>query len=198
MYNHIKSNHQDRLVCKQENSDLKEKEFEKNGKENSTLSPSTSSSPDSTKENNNQLNRNSPKSPDKRHNKKKCENCQEFIGISLFTKHSQKCKLYFKFMQSNPDGFQCQLCPSQAKIRANMNAHIRDKHPECLNSDSEMKTPKSKNKTKPHADTNTSMTSSPTSSKIKKKQEKGEIKTTPDGMKQKSILNFFKKGSTTL
>jgi len=77
-----------------------------------------------------------------------------------------------------------------------MNAHIRDKHPECLNSDSEMKTPKSKIKTKPHADT--SMTSSPTSSKKKKKQEKDEIKTTPDGMKQKSILNFFKKGNTTL
>merc|ERR1719362_1454531 len=69
-YNHIKSNHQDRLDCKQENSDLKEKEFEKNGQENSTLSPSTSSSPDSEKENNNQLHRNSPKSPDKRHNKK--------------------------------------------------------------------------------------------------------------------------------
>lgn len=101
-------------------------------------------------------------------------------------------------MQKNPDGFQCQLCPSQAKMRANMNAHIRDKHPECLNSDSEMKTPKSKNETKPHADENTSMTSSPTSTKKKKKQEKHEIKTTPDGMKQKSILNFFKKGNTTL
>ena len=97
-------------------------------------------------------------------------------------------------MQSNSDGFQCQLCPSQAKIRANMNAHIRDKHPECLNSDSEMKTPKSKIKTKPQADmNNSSLTSSPT--KKKKKQEKDGIKTTPDGMKQKSILNFFKKGT---
>merc|ERR1712008_367981 len=98
---------------------------------------------------------------------KRCENCQEFIGRNLFSKHSQKCRLYFKFMQTNPDGFQCQLCPSQAKIRANMNAHIRDKHPECLNSDSEMKTPKSKIKTKSHADTNTSMTSSSTSPKKK-------------------------------
>jgi len=199
MYNDIKNNHQDRLDCKQENSDLKEKEFEKNGQENSTLSPSTSSSPDSVKENINQLNRNSPKSPDKRQNKKKCENCQEFIGMNLFSKHSQKCKLYFKFVKENPDGFQCQLCPSQAKQRAMMNAHIRDKHPECLNSDSEIKTLKSKIKTKPHADTNTSMTSSsPPLSKKKKKQEKDEIKTTPDGMKQKSILNFFKKGNTTL
>ena len=198
MYQHIKSKHQKSLDCEPENSDLGPKNSEKNGQENSTLSPSTSSSPDSTKENNNQLNRNSPKSPDKRNNKKKCENCQEFIGMNLFSKHSQKCKLYFKFMQKNPDGFQCQLCPSQAKIRANMNAHIRDKHPECLNSDSEMKTPQSKNKTNPHADENTSMTSSPTSSKKKKKQEKNEIKTTPDGMKQKSILNFFKKGNTTL
>ena len=197
--NHIKNKHRMSLDCEQENDDLAPKNSEKNVQENSTLSPSTSSSPDSSKENNNQLNRNSPKSPDKRHNKKKCENCQEYIGISLFSKHSQKCKLYFKFMQTNPDGFQCQLCPSQAKIRANMNAHIRDKHPECLNSDSEMKTPKSKIKTKPHADmNNSSTTSSPTSSKKKKKQEKDEIKTTPDGMKQKSILNFFKKGNTTL
>ena len=102
-------------------------------------------------------------------------------------------------MKKNPDGFQCQLCPSQAKQRAMMNAHIRDKHPECLNSDSEIKTLKSKIKTKPHADMNNlSMTSSSPSSKKKKKQEKDEIKTTPDGMKQKSILNFFKKGNTTL
>lgn len=195
--NHIKNKHRKSLDCEQENGDLAPKNYEKNGQENSTLSPSTSSSPDSVKENNNQLNRNSPKSPDKRHNKKKCENCQEFIGTNLFSKHSQKCKLYFKFMKKNPDGFQCQLCPSQAKKRAIMNAHIRDKHPECLNS--EMKTPMSKNKTKPHADmNNSSMTSSPTSSKKKKKQERPEIKTTPDGMKQKSILNFFKKGNTTL
>ena len=195
---HIKDKHRKSLDCEQKSGDLAPKNSENNGQENSTLSPSTSSSPDSTKENNNQLNRNSPKSPDKRPNKKKCENCQEFIGRNLFSKHSQKCHLYFKFMQTNPDGFQCQLCPSQAKIRANMNAHIRDKHPDCLNSDSEMKTPKSKIKTKSHADTNTSMTSSSTSSKKKKKQEKDEIKTTPDGMKQKSILNFFKKGNTTL
>ena len=63
--------------------------------------------------------------------KKLCDVCQEIFPVSSdsnFERHVQSCRLYFRFMNATPGGFQCQLCPCKTKKKNLMYAHFRSKH----------------------------------------------------------------------
>ena len=66
--------------------------------------------------------------------KKECEHCFVWVSEQNFEKHVVSCKLYRKFMKKNSVGYECKICPSMAKYRKNLIAHLKEKHQENLDS----------------------------------------------------------------
>ena len=200
MYNHLKLKHQKDL-----NSDG-------NLEESSNLMP-TISSPKSKDQQIQDISlENKPE--------KKCENCHEMISIYSTVQHNRSCNLYFKFMKKNNDGFECLFCSKVRNGRLAMYKHIKEKHlknlsgaenveeeekcnststnssPESLKENSSRQihnSPQKLMKNNPNSVvTNAAFneTEQKNKSKPKKNCEKEE---TTNGMKQKSILNWFAK-----
>merc|ERR1712166_788332 len=65
----------------------------------------------------------------------KCEYCQE--SVFLTSKHTNSCKIYYKFMKKSSDVYQCQLCSFETSIRFYMYNHIKNKHRKSLDCEQE-------------------------------------------------------------
>ena len=64
-----------------------------------------------------------------------CDNCQENIQEGQLKRHLKSCNIYFKFMVKLPTGYSCKLCSRKAKVRIQMNQHLKNIHGDKVFSD---------------------------------------------------------------
>ena len=62
--------------------------------------------------------------------KKKCEICQEMVGLG-FSIHVKHCRLYFKYTKKHRNGYKCKLCPFEnytSRAQKIVHRHIKENH----------------------------------------------------------------------
>ena len=66
---------------------------------------------------------------------KMCENCKTIFNHSFqYAQHIKACKIYFKYIQNVPNGYQCLICLDLVmERRVQLYRHIREKHSDDSN-----------------------------------------------------------------
>ena len=58
----------------------------------------------------------------------KCAFCQEMINLNSIRRHTNVCKLYYKFVKKTSDGYVCTVCSSDFSKRGSLIVHLEEKH----------------------------------------------------------------------